>query len=152
MYLLSSDGNDGGEIPDNCGHLLPGLVCSRVHASRTCSVLRSKPRAPAAVPRSQFDCVPFLLVVSSWREFWDFIVLRHQGCFRFLPESARWLIAEGKHERGWREIERIARMNGTTEKLHENHEKQGGCGHGPRLGILLLYQTSALNTVRTSAI
>ena len=43
------------------------------------------------------------------------------GC-RLLPESARWLMAEGKQVRGWQEIRRIARMNGTTEKLGDQQK------------------------------
>lgn len=36
------------------------------------------------------------------------------GCvsFRFLPESARWLLTQGRRERAIKEIRRAARVNG----------------------------------------
>ena len=117
-----SDGVNGSEIQDNSRYFLPGLVCGWLYDSRPCCLLRSKPRAPATLPRSRLHLVPLVLVVSKCCAGTSTLSdVMSTGC-RLLPESARWLMAEGKQVRGWQEIRRIARMNGTTHKLGDQQK------------------------------
>ncbi|KAK5897824.1 hypothetical protein CgunFtcFv8_015295 [Champsocephalus gunnari] len=50
--------------------------------------------------------------------------------YRFLPESARWLITQGRKEEALKELQRAARLNGTTvpEHLLDQLEIEGTSG------------------------
>ncbi|XP_034004214.1 solute carrier family 22 member 13-like isoform X2 [Trematomus bernacchii] len=50
--------------------------------------------------------------------------------YRFLPESARWLISQGRKEEALKELQRAARLNGTTvpEHLLDKLEIEGTSG------------------------
>lgn len=50
--------------------------------------------------------------------FWTNLLTNFCFCIRWMPESARWLIAKGKFEEAQMYLKKCAKMNGAEESSH----------------------------------